>query len=238
AKLIKLFQFCKLEGTEKLRDLYYQEDDFCAQGFCWLTMSYKNSKIEDRQSCLHSASEAFRKGRNDFMHSQTEEHIKLYRNQSMLEEKFHQKFVDLSVHQTIKKLIQEKEYKLAEELKKDCKVPDKRYWWLKISVLAEQDHWLELEKFSKLKKSPIGYEPFVDVCLKRKNKYEANKYVSKVKEENKVGYLVKLGQLEEAAKIAFESKDEELLSNIESRVVANRALKERIENMRQQLTRR
>lgn len=32
-----------------------------------------------------------------------------------------------------------------------------RYWWLKLKALAEKEEWDELEKFSKTKKSPIGY---------------------------------------------------------------------------------
>lgn len=32
-----------------------------------------------------------------------------------------------------------------------------RYWWLKISALANRGDWEEMEKFSKSKKSPIGY---------------------------------------------------------------------------------
>lgn len=32
-----------------------------------------------------------------------------------------------------------------------------RYWWLKLKSLAEKEEWDELEKFSKTKKSPIGY---------------------------------------------------------------------------------
>lgn len=33
-----------------------------------------------------------------------------------------------------------------------------RYWWTRLTVLAKQEDWNELEKLSKLKKSPIGYE--------------------------------------------------------------------------------
>lgn len=33
-----------------------------------------------------------------------------------------------------------------------------RYWWLRIQCLAEEGMWSDLEKFSKSKKSPIGYE--------------------------------------------------------------------------------
>jgi len=33
-----------------------------------------------------------------------------------------------------------------------------RYWWARLSILAKQEDWNELEKLSKIKKSPIGYE--------------------------------------------------------------------------------
>lgn len=32
-----------------------------------------------------------------------------------------------------------------------------RLWWLKLTALANLEDWEELEKFSKSKKSPIGY---------------------------------------------------------------------------------
>jgi hypothetical protein len=37
------------------------------------------------------------------------------------------------------------------------------------------------------------FQPFVDVCLKHGNKYEAQKYLPKVKDELKVKYYVKAG---------------------------------------------
>ena len=48
--------------------------------------------------------------------------------------------------------------KVAEQLRKDFKVPDKRFHWIKVRALAESRNWLELERFAKSKKSPIGYE--------------------------------------------------------------------------------
>ena len=46
-----------------------------------------------------------------------------------------------------------------------CDVSDKlaiifaaRYWWLKLSAISEIRDWAELERFSRSKKSPIGYE--------------------------------------------------------------------------------
>lgn len=81
------------------------------------------------------------------------------RYQVKLEEKFSQKkFFNLSVQNTMKALLQEREYKLAEEMKKEFKVPDKRYYHLKLMTLAEIGEWLEIEKLAKARKSPIGYE--------------------------------------------------------------------------------
>lgn len=57
------------------------------------------------------------------------------------------------------------------------------------------DKWSDLEKFSKLKKSPIGYAPFVDVCLEKDNNQEALKYLPKVSEELKIKYYIKAGQV-------------------------------------------
>jgi hypothetical protein len=33
-----------------------------------------------------------------------------------------------------------------------------RYWWFRIQSLSELGEWMELDKFSKSKKSPIGIE--------------------------------------------------------------------------------
>jgi hypothetical protein len=46
--------------------------------------------------------------------------------------------------------------KSESKLKSDFKVPDKRYWWIKIAAYAKLEKWDKLEKFSK-QKSPVGY---------------------------------------------------------------------------------
>uniref|UniRef100_A0A3Q0T1W0 Vacuolar protein sorting-associated protein 16 homolog n=1 Tax=Amphilophus citrinellus TaxID=61819 RepID=A0A3Q0T1W0_AMPCI len=81
------------------------------------------------------------------------------------------------------------------------------YWWLKLKSLAEKEEWEELEKFSKSKKSPIGYLAFVEVCIKCNNKYEAKKYVSKVTPEQKVKAHLAI-DLEGAADAAIERRND------------------------------
>lgn len=98
-----------------------------------------------------------------------------------------------SLHDTIKILIERGDLKQAEKLKNEYKMPDKRYWWIRIQELARTSRWDDLEKFSKSKKSPIGYEPFVEVCLKYDDKEEAKKYLPKCRDERKIKLLTRAG---------------------------------------------
>lgn len=92
-----------------------------------------------------------------------------------------------------------------------------RYWWLRIKALGQANDWVGLDKFSKAKKSPIGYEPFLDVCLDYRNKFEAQKYLARVREDEKVKYLVKLDMMDEALQTATVSRDLDGLEYIASK---------------------
>jgi len=76
-----------------------------------------------------------------------------------LENKF--AFAGLSINDFIFRLLTEGFGKRAERVRVDWKVPDKRWWWIKLKALAHIRDWEGLESFAKSKKSPIGYEPFV-----------------------------------------------------------------------------
>lgn len=78
-------------------------------------------------------------------------------------------------------------------MKSEYKVPDKRFWWLRITVLAESFQWEELDKLSKSKKSPIGYEPFVEICLRKQNVEEAKKYLPKCRDDKRIKWLIRAG---------------------------------------------
>lgn len=102
-------------------------------------------------------------------------------------------FYGLSTYDTMKRLLQVGDLKQAEKIRSEYKVPDRRYWWIRIQLLAENFQWEELEKFSKSKKSPIGYEPFAEVCLKQQNVDEAKKYIPKCPEERKITWYIRAG---------------------------------------------
>ncbi|XP_030369960.1 vacuolar protein sorting-associated protein 16 homolog [Scaptodrosophila lebanonensis] len=126
----------------------------------------------------------------------------------------HIPFYGMSVHDTMLQLLRMGEQKEAEKIKSDFKVPDRRYWWLRIRTLAENHKWDDLEKFSKSKKSPIGYEPFVEVCMEQENAREARKYIARCREDRKVYWYIRAKLFEEAADCAYEQRDRHGLDEI------------------------
>lgn len=162
-----------------------------------------------------------------------EESLRLVRYQREIEDTLNARneFQGKSVHETFKLLLEKKEYKLAEKLKNDFKMSDRRYFWLKIQHLAEIGDWIELEKFSKMKKGNSSYAAYVDVCLQCNNRTEALKYLPKVSESIKVKYYTKCGCFEDAAKIAYAQKDVQGLQYVQSKCVAQPTLYEKINGM-------
>ena len=50
----------------------------------------------------------------------------------MLEEKLGKLYVNLSLHQTLHQLLQDRELKLADKLKSEFKLSERKYFWLKV----------------------------------------------------------------------------------------------------------
>uniref|UniRef100_A0A8C2BRF7 Vacuolar protein sorting-associated protein 16 homolog n=1 Tax=Cyprinus carpio TaxID=7962 RepID=A0A8C2BRF7_CYPCA len=213
-------QFCKHQEQDTLKDLFNQDDDHEELGNFYVKASYKDQRLEARVALLQSAVDEYYKAKNDFSAKTTEDEMRLLRFQRKLEEEKGEQLVGFSLHDTMTTLLSVGLHKHAEQLYKDFRVPDKRFWWLKLKALAEKEDWEELEKFGKTKKSPIGYLPFVEVCIKHHNKYEAKKYVSKVTPEQKVKAHLAVGDMEGAAEAAIERRNESEISTVLSRCSA------------------
>ncbi|XP_034235328.1 vacuolar protein sorting-associated protein 16 homolog [Thrips palmi] len=204
-------------NNKELHDIYSQESDFNAQAALHLKEAYLPKNSGTRETSLAAARQSYKNARNEFLAVACDEQLKLLKFQRDLEAKFRREFFGRSLHDTVEILLSLKELKLADSLRAEFKVPDRRYWWLRILAHAQNDEWEQLEKFSKDKKSPIGYEPFVDVCLEKNKKLEAQKYMSRVKDDLKVKYYAKIGMLEKAAQTAFEQKDVQALNVVQAR---------------------
>ncbi|XP_050176976.1 vacuolar protein sorting-associated protein 16 homolog [Myiozetetes cayanensis] len=230
-------QFCRHQERDTLKDLYNQDDNHQELGNFHVHSSYSEKRIEGRVGALQNALDEFNKARNDFAAKATEEQIKLLRLQRHLQEDFDKPYLDLSLHDTVSTLILDGHHKRAEQLYREFRIPDKRYWWLKINALATRGDWEEMEKFSKSKKSPIGYLPFVEVAVKHHNRYEARKYAPRVPPEQRVKAFVLVGDLEQAAEAAIEHKSEAEMNLVLSHCSpgTNGALAEKLTRARAQL---
>uniref|UniRef100_A0A8C9XYI8 Vacuolar protein sorting-associated protein 16 homolog n=1 Tax=Sander lucioperca TaxID=283035 RepID=A0A8C9XYI8_SANLU len=214
-------QFCKLQEQETLKDLYNQDDDHQELANYYVTASYREKRLESRLSLLQTAVDEYNKAKNEFSAKATEEEMRLLRFQRKLDDEKGAGLLGLSLQATMEALLALGLHKQAEQLYRDFRVPDKRFWWLKLKSLAEKEEWEELEKFSKSKKSPIGYLAFVEVCMKSNNKPEAKKYVSKVTPEQRVKAHLAVGDLEGAADAAIERKSDSELAAVLARCPAS-----------------
>ncbi|GFS12068.1 vacuolar protein sorting-associated protein 16-like protein [Elysia marginata] len=203
-------QYCRQQNLKLVEDLYYQEDNSLEEGNCKILRSYTMD--------------------------QTEEQVRLMRIQRRLEDDSGRSYSDLSLQATLHQLILEGNATWVEKLRKDFKVPDKRFWILKINALAYGEDWIELEKFSRSKKPPVGIDTFINGCMKYGNRMEAMKYLSRVSPDQKVRCLVKVGLFKEAAEAAVEMKNEDDFSYVLSRLgSADRQVAEQVRAMRGQL---
>ncbi|KAG9293340.1 hypothetical protein G9A89_007586 [Geosiphon pyriformis] len=211
--------FCKQQDLKLLKDFYYQDDRHVDRANITVLESYEQTDLHDRIDKLKVALKAYQDDKDhSFEAKAIEENIKLLQKQSQLEKEIvGQQFVGLSVSETVHKCIMSKEPGKADKLKSDFKIPDKRFWWIKLKALVEMREWAELDKLAKSKKSPIGYEPFVEECIKAMQNREAAKYILKCEPAVRPGLFIKMGDFKAAGQEALALKDIQLLREIRSK---------------------
>lgn len=201
---ILYLQYCRIENHSMLIDILYEEDDKQNEADCRVQESYEQDRLENLISMLLSAGEAYSKASNQVAAKLTEEEVRLVRLQQKLEQDLNIKFDNQSLFGTIAILIENNQQ--VDQIKKQFNITDKRFWQLKIEVLAKGGRWTDLEQFSKSKKSPLGYEIFVYACVRHKNIPEVQKYISKVAVDQQVKCLLNAKLEKEAVDLAINSK--------------------------------
>ncbi|OAY57326.1 protein VACUOLELESS1 isoform X1 [Manihot esculenta] len=167
-----------------------------------------------------------------------EEHAKLLRIQHELEVSTKQAiFVDSSISDTIRTCIVLGNHRAAMKVKTEFKVSEKRWYWLKVFALATIRDWDALEKFSKEKRPPIGYRPFVEACIDADEKSEALKYIPKLADpRERAEAFARIGMAKEAADAASQAKDGELLGRLKLSFAQNTAASSIFDTLRDRLS--
>jgi len=227
--------YCKQYSPAGLADWLQQEDDYGSMARQTFIESYSVSRLETRLAGLVTAQEQFKRGREDFNQSMADETHRLLKYQAGLEEKLGKPFTDLSLHDTLSMLLEQKEMKLADKLKSEFKISERKYFWLKVRAFGSSKQWGELSNLARGKKSPIGFGPFIDQCLQQGEKAQAVKFLPLLTMEERLNYTVKLDMLQEAADAAFSLRNLEALSALEVKAVNNFTLLETIAGYKMRL---
>lgn len=106
----------------------------------------------------------------------------------------------------------------ASKIKDEFKVPEKRFWWIKLQAYVARRDWDELLKFAKSKKSPIGYEPFFIQCFQAGSKRQAAQYISlctNLTYQKRIEMCIQVDSIRQAAQEAVKAKDLEALKELE-----------------------
>ena len=96
---------------------------------------------------------------------------------------------------------------MAERLRADFRVPDKRWWRLKLRGLAHARDWAALWQLGSARRSPIGFKPFADACIEQGAHDEAARYAPKLAPAEAVPVWLTIGRVDEARRVALAHKD-------------------------------
>jgi len=218
------------EDKDMLKDLYYQDDRRLDGANLLLAESLGQKDFQHRVDKMKSASKLLADSREFAFHQKTLEEIpRLLKQQEIFEKDFGPGFIGLSINDTIFKLIRQGALKRATKVQSDFRVPDRAFWYLRLRALVAKRDWTELEEISKIKKSPIGWEPFFNEVLGAGNLRVASLFVPKclaVSAGDRVEMYVKCGMVGKAAEEAYKAKDLEGLKELRSKAGGGRELGE------------
>ncbi|KAL0240233.1 hypothetical protein I308_106782 [Cryptococcus tetragattii IND107] len=211
--------YARQADRQLLRNFYYQDDRRTESACLEMEEAGQSQDINDRIEHLEVAAKRFGESKERaFEAKMIEDAQRLLTLQEAYERELAHKFkfTGLSVDEFIHKLLIEGFGKRAERVRADWKVPDKRWWWVKLKALAEVKDWDGLEGFAKSKKSPIGYEPFVThlLSLKPPQPKHAATFVSRCDAKGRADLYVRCGEWGKAAEAARERGDRAKLEQL------------------------
>lgn len=110
-----------------------------------------------------------------------------------------------------------------QRLRKDLKVPERRYFWVVLEGLVDIDDMRAVEELSfsagRGRPPPIGLTAFVDTCVLHGREEEAVQYAMRIPDlRDRARALAACGRGKEAADIASKLRNQQLLQEVEALV--------------------
>lgn len=153
----------KETDPELLKDFYYQDDRQADGAHVILRESFEQKELTVKIDKLKLAAGLLAGSKEHSLEAKAlEESAKLLHMQEVFEKDLQQeRFVGESVNETVFKLIRMGYSSRANKVKSEFKIPEKRFWWLKLRALVAKRDWGEIEEWGRTKKSPIGWEVYL-----------------------------------------------------------------------------
>ena len=148
------------QDQELLKDLYYQDDRRVVDGSnLLLSEALAAGDINAATDKLKVAAKLLRDSK-DYPQQVTalEDTQKLLRFQEAFEKDVNERFIGMSINETLSKLIKMGHMKRSQKVQTEFKVSDKTFSWVRLRALVSKRDWRELEEIGKGKKSAIGWE--------------------------------------------------------------------------------
>ncbi|PWN22612.1 hypothetical protein BCV69DRAFT_311398 [Microstroma glucosiphilum] len=194
-----------------LKDLYFTDDRRAeAALLSWeggqITQGMEQSESSLSQAVFarKDASKLFNEDKERSLESKlVDESIRLLSFQQVLEKDDggRSQWTGLSLNDTIRECLIKGRHggqmaKRAEKLRSDWKVPEKRWWAIKLDAYIRMRDWEGLWAFANTKRPPpIGYEPFIAKLLSSRANVEALRYVPKLMSAGDKGDKARFGAL-------------------------------------------
>jgi len=208
---------------EMLKDFYYQDDRRADGAHVILRESLEAKDLQLKQEKLKVAQKLLSDSKDHALESKAlEESARLLQLQESYERDTQERFMGSSLNETIFCLIRTGYSSKATKLKSDFKVPEKRFWWLRLRALVARREWNEIEEWGKTKKSPIGWEPFFNECLSAGNTRVAAIFVAKCATlgwQGRMDMYLRCGLIMRAAEEANRAKDVSALEGLRTKAV-------------------
>ncbi|KAJ5587527.1 uncharacterized protein N7459_003292 [Penicillium hispanicum] len=203
------------EDTELLKDLFYQDDRPIDGANVLLSEALRETDLQRKMEKLHLAARLLSDSRDPTVVLQqrlVSEASQLLKTQEALDKDLtdRSEFLGLSLNETIYRLVRAGYGKRAQKIQSEFRMPEKTYWWLRLRALVAKRDWGELEEIGRVKKSPIGWEPFYNEVLGAGNTKLASAFVPKCTHlpvADRIEMWVKCGMIVKAGEEAQKAKD-------------------------------
>lgn len=230
APAIKLLQvYAREQDREMLRDFYYSDDRRVESAVLALDEASKATDQAAKLTSVKTAHKFFSEDKDsNFEAKMMDESVRILTIQQQLEKETNGKisFFGLSVNCTIRECIMNGLSKRADKIKVDFKISDKRFWYLKLYSLTEVRDFEALDAFSRSKRSPIGYEPFVRHLVEKGHAKEAIAYVARCDSPKRADLYVECGEWRLAGKECKDRGDKVKLEEIRKKCPNSMILRE------------